>query len=205
MIKTYWRAREWILLRPVALILILIGVGAGIVGFIYWYGPTFSDYPVWQWVFVPDCPLFAMLFSLSLGLILLNRRFPTYDALVAFGLIKYGIWTDVHWIIYWTNTRGRLVPDGTLMFLSHFGMILEGLFLLSFLKMNWPTVVACAFWFGLSDWMDYGPFQTYPQIDIRIVPLRSMQWHTIGVTVLMTAVYAFMAWRRQRTSGAEIE
>jgi uncharacterized membrane protein YpjA len=185
-----------VLLRPVALIIILIGLVAGVVGFVYWYGPTFLDYPVWQWVFVPDCPLFAVLFALSLGLILLDRSVPLYDAVVAFGLIKYGVWTVSHWIVYWINTRGRFTPDGVAMTVSHVGMILEGLFLLSFLKIRWPTVIICALWFGLSDWMDYGPFKTYPRIDVRIVPLSLMQWHTVAVTILMTAVYAYVGWRR---------
>jgi len=194
-IKLYWRLRGLVLLRPVALTIIAIGVVGGMVGFVYWYGPTFARYPAWQWVFVPDCPLFALLFALSLGLILLGRGAPLYDALVAFGLIKYGIWTVFMWIVYWINTQGRFTPEGVLMAVSHLGMILEGLFLLSFLNIDWPIVVACAFWFGLSDWMDYGPFKTYPQIDVGIVPLWLIQWHTVGVTVLMTALYAYMVRR----------
>jgi uncharacterized membrane protein YpjA len=199
--QLYWRLREMVLLRPVALIIILIGLSAGIVGFVYWYGPTFDRYPVWQWIFVPDCPLFAVLFALSLGLILLKRNLPLYDAWVAFGLIKYGIWTVSHWVLYWINTQGRFTPESLVMSISHVGMVLEGLFLLSFLKMNWPTVIACALWFGLSDWMDYGPFQTYPNFDSRIVPFGLMQWHTIVVTVLLTALYAYSALRRRALHG----
>ena len=198
MMGLYWRLRKWVLFLPVALVIIAIGLGAGVAGFIYWYGPTFARYPVWQWVFVPDCPLFAALFALSLGLILLKRRVPPFDALVTFGLIKYGVWTVTHWIVYWINTRGRFTPEGVLMAVSHLGMILEGLFLLSFLKMNWPTAALCILWFGLSDWMDYGPFLTYPRMDTRIVPLSLMQWHTIAVTVIMGIAYAYMAWQRQR-------
>jgi uncharacterized membrane protein YpjA len=201
--QLYWRLRELVLLRPVALIIMLIGLSAGVVGFVYWYGPTFDRYPVWQWIFVPDCPLFAILFTLSLGLILLKRNLPLYDAWVAFGLIKYGIWTVSHWVLYWVNTQGRFTPESLVMSISHVGMILEGLFLLSFLKMNWPIVIACGLWFGLSDWMDYGPFQTYPTFDWRIVPFGVMQWHTIAVTLLLTALYAYGAWRRQRTSTVE--
>jgi len=198
MIRLYWRLREMVLLRPVAILILLIGLVGGVVGFIYWYGPTFARYPVWQWAFVPDCPLFALLFAVSLALILLKRSSPVYDALVAFGTIKYGIWTAFLWIVYWVNTGGDFTLESVVMTLSHVGLFFEGVFLLSFLKMNWPTVIACAFWFGLSDWMDYGPFLTYPRFPTSIVPLDLVQWQTIGVTVLMTAVYVYMAWRRQR-------
>jgi uncharacterized membrane protein YpjA len=174
----------------------LIGLVAGIVGFAYWYGPTFARYPVWQWPFVPDCPLFALLFVPALALILLNRRVPLYNAWVAFGLIKYGMWTVFVWVVYWVNTGGDFTGESVIMTLSHLGMILQGLFLLSFLQMDWPTVIVCVFWYGLSDWMDYGPFQTYPHFDTRIVPLGLIQWHTIVMTVLLSGLFAYMAWRR---------
>jgi len=200
MIKLYWRLRKLVLLPSVAIVIILIGLVAGVAGFVYWYGPTFARYPVWQWVFVPDCPFFAALFSLSLALILMRRSIPLYDAWVAFGLIKYGTWTVFHWILYWVNPRGSVTTEGVVMAVSHMGMILEGLFLLSFLKVNWTTVVLCALWFGLSDWMDYGPFKTYPNFDQRIVSFAAIQWHTIAATVALTALYAAMAWRRGRVA-----
>ena len=201
MIELYWRLRGLMLLRPVAIAIILIGLIGGVAGFIYWYGPTFALYPAWQWVFVPDCPLFALLFTLSLSLTLLKRSSPLYDALVAFGTIKYGVWTVFLWILYWINTRGDFTPESVTMALAHVGLFLEGLFLLSLLKMNWPTVIVCAFWFGLSDWMDYGPFLTYPHFPTNIVPLDLVQWQTIGVTILMTGVYAYMARQRQRKAS----
>ena len=89
------------------------------------------------------------------------------------------------------------------MTVAHVGMILEGLFLLSFTRMDWPTVVVCALWFGLSDWMDYGPFQTYPHFPTHVIPFAPVQWHTVGVTVLLTVLYAYMAWRRARFLSAD--
>ncbi|MBN1936104.1 MAG: DUF1405 domain-containing protein [Anaerolineae bacterium] len=207
MIQLYYRIKEIILIKWVAIPIMLAGVFGGVVGFVYWYGPSFSQYPVWQWPFVPDCPLFALLFVPSLAMILwretrfvsrLGSLVPLYHAWVAVGLIKYGVWTDTYWVAYWINSGGHVTVEGVTMAVSHFGMIMEGLFLLSFLKMDWKTVLICALWFGLSDWMDYGPFLTYPGIDTRIVPLSLMQWHTVAVTIAMTAIYATMVWTRQR-------
>ena len=209
MIRLYWRVRGWILLRPVAWVIIAVGFTASVVGFAYWYGPTFALYPVWQWVFVPDCPLFAFLFVISLVLILLRKSWPPYDALVAFGLILYGIWTVSVWILYWIHTRGDFTLESVTMSLAHVGMILEGLFLLSFLRLDWPTVAACALWFGLSDWMDYGPFRTYPHFPLSSIPLGIVpsltyldlvKGETVAVTVLIAAGYALATWRQRRVS-----
>ena len=49
--------------------------------------------------------------------------------------------------------------------------------------------------------MDYGPFLTYPHFPTSIVPLDLVQWQTIGVTILMTGVYAYMARQRQRKAS----
>jgi uncharacterized membrane protein YpjA len=193
--RLYNRLRALVLVRPIALAIIAIGLIAGVWGFISWYGPTFARYPAWQWVFVPDCPLFALLFTVSLGLLLSGRNWAPYNAIVAFGLIKYGIWTVTVWILFWAN-GGPFTTESVVMSLAHTGMILEGLFLLSFLEMDWPTVVASALWFGLSDWMDYGPYQTYPNVPY-IIPFWAVQWHTVAVTGLMTALYVVMAWRRR--------
>jgi uncharacterized membrane protein YpjA len=193
--------RRLVLLRPVAVALILVGIAGSAWGFIDWYGPTFALFPAWQWPFVPDCPLFALLFTISLAMILLNRDWPAYNALVAFGLIKYGIWTVLVWSLYWGN-GGPLSAEGIAMTLTHTGMVLEGLILLSFLKVDWATVALSALWFGLSDWMDYGPFETYPRFP-RIVPFAVVQWHTIGVTLLMTALFGYLASRGQARLQAE--
>lgn len=196
--KLYWRLREVVLLPPVGLAIIAIGLVSSVIGFIYWYGPALALYPLWQWVFVPDCPLFALLFTLSLGLILLGRRAPLYDALVTFGLIKYGIWTVFIWVVFWINTQGNFTAESVVMTIAHLGMILEGILLLSFLKMNWPMVIASAAWFGLSDWMDYGPFKTYPHFPTSIIPFGLVQWQTILVTFLLTGLFTYMAWRQHR-------
>jgi uncharacterized membrane protein YpjA len=186
-----------------------VGVVAGALGFWLWYGPTFAMFPAWQWPFVPDCPLFALLFVPSLALILLKRPAPRYNAWVAFGLIKYGVWTVFVWTLYWVHS-GKLTAESILMTASHVGMILEGLLLLSFgpapspskgprlLRVDWLTVTICAAWYGLSDWMDYGPFQTYPRFDTHLISFYLVQWHTVLVTVLLSGLYAYWAWKQDR-------
>ncbi len=121
MMSLFYRIRAMILLKWIAIPIMIIGVVAGVVGFIYWYGPTFARYPLWQWPFVPDCPLFAILFVPSLASILWSEtRFfqkiksvmTVYNGLVALGLIKYGIWTDTYWAAYWINSGGHVTIEG---------------------------------------------------------------------------------------------
>lgn len=199
--RWYVQARMLVLRPAVAIIIIWIGLFAGIWGLAGWYGPTFAQYPAWQWPFVPDCPLFALLFAGSLALLLVGRNWAPYNAWVALGLIKYGVWTVVMWTLFWTR-GGAVDRESITMTVAHVGMVLEGLFLFSFLRIDWPTVLWCALWFGLSDWMDYGPFKTYPALP-GLVPLAPMQWHTVGITVALTVVYAIMAWRRRRAPAGE--
>jgi uncharacterized membrane protein YpjA len=184
-----------------------VGVIAGVLGLWLWYGPAFARYSVWQWPFVPDCPLFSLLFVPALALTLVKRPAPRYNAWVAFGLIKYGIWTVFVWVLYWVNSGGHFTVESVAMSLSHLGMILEGFLLLSFARtqpiqgvkgateMDWLTVTLCVAWYGLSDWMDYGVFQTYPRFDTSLVSYGLVQWHTISVTILLSALYVYWAWR----------
>ena len=190
----YWWMRDLVLYRPMALFIILCNLIGSVWGFIFWYGQTLLQTPWYMWVFVPDCPLYALLFVVPLALILLGRSRPWINALVAVGLIKYGIWTVFYWVVYWSRTADFNFMS-IAMTVTHTGMILEGLFLLSFLRMDWPTVLGVGGWFLLNDWVDYG-LGYHPSIPWQ-VPLSWMQWHTVAVTTVFIIVYAVMASRRR--------
>ncbi len=193
-LRIYWRMRDLALYRPLAIFIILCNLAGSLWGFISWYGRTLLQTPWYMWVFVPDCPLYALLFVIPLTLILLRRSRPWINALVAVGLIKYGIWTVFYWVVYWSRTADFNFMS-VAMTLTHTGMILEGLLLLSFLRMDWPTALTVSGWFLLNDWVDYG-LDYHPSIPWQ-VPLMWMQWHTVAVTTVFIIVYAVMASRRR--------
>ncbi len=193
-LRIYWRMRDLALYRPLAIFVILCNLVGSLWGFIFWYGETLLRTPWYAWVFVPDCPLYALLFVIPLALILLRRSRPWINALVAVGLIKYGIWTVFYWVAYWSRTADFNFMS-VAMTLTHTGMILEGLLLLSFLRMDWPTALTVSGWFLLNDWVDYG-LDYHPSIPWQ-VPLMWMQWHTVAVTTVFIIVYAVMASRRR--------
>jgi len=175
-------------------------VTANLIGFvwgtIYWYGDQLLHAPLYVWPFIPDCPLFALLFIPAFALALRGRGNNAYNLLVAFGLIKYGVWTNLAWYGYWA--LGYPVSGmGIAMCLTHIGMILEGLYLLRYLqpRLNWALVAGI--WFAASDYVDYG-LGYYPAIpDLAILPL--LRWHTIAMTGFLTAVFAFWAKKSRAT------
>jgi uncharacterized membrane protein YpjA len=155
------------------------------------------------WVFVPDCPLYAFLFGLALAAMLLGyplgRRLPLFGGIIAFGLIKYGVWTIVAWVVFWIRT-GLFTPESIVMTVAHVGMILEGVFLLGFVRINSPVALMSGIWFLANDAADY-ILGYHPGIP-RAIPISFMGWHTLAVTFLLTGFYSLLA---RRGWGPEVE
>ncbi|NPA90045.1 MAG: DUF1405 domain-containing protein [Chloroflexi bacterium] len=180
-----WLRRPW-----VAAPIIVANALGFVLGIIYWYGGQLAQTPWYLWPFVPDCPLFAFLFIPAYLLVLWGRGNNPYNLLVAFGLIKYGVWTNVAWYAYWAV--GHPVEwMGVAMCLTHLGMILEGVYLLRYVRPRSSWISLTWAWFVLSDVSDY-VWGTYPRMpDERILPI--LQWHTIAFTWLGT----WWLWRKR--------
>jgi uncharacterized membrane protein YpjA len=187
----YRQLRSFAVHRWVAPALIAINVVAGIVGGIYWYGPDMVNYAWWGWVFVPDCPLFTFLFAIALYGLMTGKKWTTYNAVTAVGLVKYGIWTVTVWILFWAAGYPA-TPESVIMTIMHVGMTLEGIVLLGFLTgLRWRDVLIAGGWFFLSDFMDYG-LGFHP----RMAPGVSktfMMWEMIAVTTAFTIGLARLA------------
>ncbi len=167
----------------IAIVVIAANLLGFILGVIYWYGPQLVHTPLYLWPFVPDCPLFALLFIPAYILALRGKGNNVYNILVAFGLIKYGVWTNVAWYGYWALGY-PLEWMGIAMCLTHMGMIVEGLYLLHHIRPRRSWILITWAWFVLSDLSDY-VLGTYPRIpDMRLYPL--IKWHTIAFTWGMT-------------------
>ncbi len=163
-------------------------------GMIYWYGPHLRVAPILHWPFIPDCPLFAFLFIPAFLLARRGRGNNVYNLIVAFGLIKYGVWTNVFWYVYWA--RGHPVDGmGLAMCLTHIGMILEGIYLLMSIRPRLGWIGMAWAWFSLSDYVDYG-LGEYPRIpDESLLPI--LQWHTIAVTWGLTFGLGIWRWKKR--------
>jgi len=202
----------------VAWVLIVLNFIGFVGGIILWYGDHFLGRAAGKWYlwpFIPDCPGFAFLFIIAFLGLLCGRDWRLFNTITAYGLIKYGVWTVLYWIAYWLR-GGPVELLGMTMFLSHLGMIGEGLYVsyrisspLSSKSVRGREKMAAGFrrrdvliafaWFLLSDYVDYGLGQ-YPMFNATVVPMALMEWHTIFMTFALAAVY--FALSRQRRGGA---
>lgn len=164
----------------------LVGLVWGTIG---WYGPQLATTsPVW-WLFIPDCPLVAGLFAVALWGLRNGRRWTVFNLWVAMGLIKYGIWTCVIWLAYWSQT-GDFFPLSVLMFITHIGLIAQGIVLL-LLTRQWTVAEAlpAAAYYVVADMVDYG-LGHHPGYPMRYVSAALVQWHTVAVTLILGSLLA---------------
>lgn len=186
--------------RTVARVIVFLNLIGFAAGTAYWYGPHFlqgkgglgSPSPL-LWIFIPDCPLFALLFVIAWAGLRRGKPWTWFYAITAIGLLKYGVWTVTFWFSYWA-LGASLTLEGIVMTVAHLGMILQGIFLLTRLHAEVRHALIALAWFTLSDFVDYGlgeyPF-FYPT-----VPLWLMQWHTIIMTWLLSGWLALLAMRQ---------
>lgn len=143
-------------------------------------------------------PTWALLTGSLFVFAYLFRRPPSWLlALVAFGQIKYGIWTITAWSLFWHNTASTLgTPtvsgESVLMTVTHVGLTVQGLLLLTYFRPDLTAVVVSAAWFVASDVVDYG-LGYHPAIPEEIIPLPAMQWSTISVTIALIGWFLWLA------------
>jgi uncharacterized membrane protein YpjA len=197
----YRKLCNFVLHPWVSAVLIAINLVAGVVGFIYWYGPDMVNYAWWGWIFVPDCPLFSFLFAIALLGIRMGKKWTWFNALVAVGCLKYMIWVVTVWGIYW-GVGGPVTAESVIMTLTHIGMGLEGAVAAGFLiGLGWRHVAIVGGWFFLSDFFDY-VLGFHPR-SAPGVPVGVLAWEMVAVTALLTLWLAWRVWRRLSTHEAK--
>jgi len=138
--------------RPWIWLVIAINVAGAIFGF-YWYEWQLLSSPLWQWIFIADCPISATLMAIALLTMALGRDSSPIKALASCCSIKYGLWTCLVILIYheyFLSPENRTLYIG--MFVAHALLACEGLLLLSRVK----GYCLLAFgWLLLNDVMDY--------------------------------------------------
>lgn len=189
------------MLSPLVLIAIFVGNGIGAVaGLIYWYGEQLFRSPWYLWYFIPDSPLSTFWVLPALALLLWRKPgWSWLNAYAAFGVIKYGIWTVVFWALYWRNGGGFSI-EGMTMSMTHAIMMLEGVLLLGFTRMTRRLALGLGIWFLFNDWLDFGPLHIRPGLPFG-VSVAAMMWVAVGLTLLLTASYWWIAWHDRRAEG----
>lgn len=167
----------------------LVGLVWGTVG---WYGSQLPQTPLIWWLFVPDCPLVAGLFAVALWGRRAGKRWTLFNLWVAMGLIKYGIWTCTVWLAYWVATS-NFFPLSVAMFITHLGLIAQGVVLL-LLTERWSVrdVLPALAYYALADYVDYG-LGHHPGYPVGDVSAALVQWHSVVVTWVLGIVLLVLA------------
>ena len=170
-------------MRALLLLIILANIIGTLFGF-YYYSDQLYATPLLLWVFVPDCPLYTLLFVARF--IKTNRVF---DFVVAVGLFKYACWTLFvllfHSSLYFAPQYAVM---SSILLILHTGMALEA-FLIVPLKPDVKMVAASLAWFLLNDLFDYG-IGTHP-----LIPMDNF-WVVIAFTFAMTFVSTALLYKK---------
>ncbi|MCD6549427.1 DUF1405 domain-containing protein [Candidatus Micrarchaeota archaeon] len=148
-----------------------------IVGYAFYHDQLAVSNP-FLWLFIPDCPLYVLL---ALLVVMFKIKSSWFRLIVSAGLIKYGLWTELVFLIYHDYYFAPFIIESTILLgIGHVVMILESLlFLPEHLK---PVNLAVSLsWFLANDFSDY-VLGTVPRIPTDHICL-------VGVlTVLLTFV-----------------
>ncbi|VVC03177.1 Uncharacterised protein [Candidatus Burarchaeum australiense] len=167
-------------------LIFLLNVGGFIYGTFFFYPAQLAQTPLYLLLFVPDCPLFSLLFALSMLLVrFAPRRFDLFNFLTFAGCLKYGFWTvfvlTAYPEFYYPVGLGALL-SALMLILAHMGMFFESFLLASFVRVKpWHLVPVLGF-FLLSDYSDY-VLLTYPAAPTYALPLL------FPLTVLMSIFF----------------
>ena len=178
-------------MNPTRLAYLLIA--ANILGFfygVYYYGDQLAQTTPALWLLVIDCPLQALLFAIVLFLAVSGRGSGFLTALTAAGSLKYGIWTMFVILFYGDYfLAGTLALGYSLIFVSHFGQFLEGLFLSGIKKVSAGATMAILLLYLLNDYSDYagGTHPLIPERDIGTVATVTVALSFLSVAFVYIA------------------
>lgn len=187
--------------RPVVDWILAINAVFGSLGF-YWYRYQLPATPVSLWLFVPDCPLYAVLMAVALASAIAGRRREWFETIVFLNLVKYGLWTVTVLALYWAG-GGAVTAEAALLFLGHLGMFSEGIVYSRQLAFRAREVAVGVGWLFLNDYVDY--FQaTAPWLPnpAHIGFVRPFTFALSGA-IASVAILAALAGSRQRKLGEE--
>lgn len=177
--------------------IILVNFAAALYGFFFFYPEQLMGTPLWLWLFVPDCPLYALWVGVSLLLLAMGKKNDLFNFIGAVGALKYGFWTVAVLLLYaqhYYPANGPFVYF--MLLLGHVGLFLEALLLVGRVKVKaWHALVAGA-WLAANELSDYVLFGTAPPIPVGTE--QFMLLFTLASTVFFTffAYLVFSKWKK---------
>ena len=151
--------------RRFLLVLLLMNIAGVIAGFDFYY-PQMISQPLWKMLFVPDCPLAALLFCIFLVFVLTKRRKGALGALAFTSLIKYGFWTIFIFSVYPAEYIYWDPPYYLAVTAFHLLMMVEAYVIIHFQRFDTNDVLLSLAVLLANDVMDYY-FGTVPLFPIE--------------------------------------
>jgi len=167
--------------------IIVVNLLGTILGFVYYKNQLFDTSPT-LWLFVPDCPIYTLLFAVSLLLLMQDIRWDLYNFVVSIGVMKYGFWTLFTTLLY---SEFFLSPSRmtfySVLFIFHFGMMAEALLLFHEIEVKRTFIPLSLFWFLLNDIFDYSQtFSTHPWLPYSVTMLSTISKAAFAMSFFFT-------------------
>ena len=147
------------------------------------YHSMFPNFELWLWIFIPDCPLYVVLLLL---IVLFDIKNDFFRFLTGVGLMKYGLWTLMIFVVYPEVFFSQpYFVQTSLLFAGHIVMALSA-FIIIPKKVSVGTLVPVFLWFLLNDFMDYwvGTKPIFPDTHLGLVIPASIGLSILSVFVL---------------------
>lgn len=126
-------------------------------GFFFYYGQQLMNSNILLWVFVPDCPLVALLFAVAMIGIKFKKKQLQWFYFLSFAFaLKYAFWTV---FVLWNYSWYYFTPEASFMysvlFVSHILLFVEQFLLLNKIQAKKFFLAIALVFLLANDFSDY--------------------------------------------------
>jgi len=139
---------EKLMNKKFLILLAIINFAVGIYSISYYFWQLEKTSPL-LWIFIIDCPLYALIFGLNIYLVSRNKKYPLLGLLSIIGSLKYGLWT-----IFALLLPG-LIFFFPLLVIGHSLLIIELILLYKLYIFKIKHIIPVLAWFLFNDFLDY--------------------------------------------------
>ena len=180
----------------------------------YWYHWQLMATTRWLWLFVPDCPLAATLMAVALGIYLFTgQRWSWFHFLTYAILLKYGFWTVFVFTLYWAAGGKSYSFEYIMLFVSHIGMLAEGMVFLGSVPRLPRYWWLAAGWSAVDVYFDYFyPIRIAGRRAVGVYPYLPNDFQRPVILVMTLAItFSFIlagvaaAWRARNDASKQLD
>lgn len=189
-------------MKTYLLALVAINLLGFLYGLVYYIEQLHSTNPL-LWLFTIDCPLYSLLVAVVFGYAVVRKSTAkrsvfrsAFEFIVAVGAVKYGLWT-LFVLSFYGNFffSPELYSQSAILFVSHVGLLLEGLAIVGTSRIDKRVLAVAIVWFLINDYLDYfvGIHPYVPEDAGRLGLVMSLTF----VSSLILPLLSYAAWNRR--------